>query len=93
MSAIPDVVLQGDKMHSLSDFYSQIAKEMKLPDWFGRNLDALNDVIQDVVHESSPPAGPRVVWKEHAAAKKVLGEDFNEIMEVFQSNEIKVVLE
>jgi RNAse (barnase) inhibitor barstar len=85
-------------MNSIYDFYDQITAQMALPDWFGRNLDALNDVFRDnglgdsETHPMSP-VGRRVVWKHHAAARNSLGGKFDTILGIMQRNGIEVVLE
>jgi len=56
-------------------FYDAIARELRLPDWFGRNLDALRDVLADL---SWLPAGEVVVvWDgrpDDAALRAVLAD-------------------
>lgn len=39
------VSIDFSKIDSMSDFYNQLGNKMKLPVFFGRNLDALYDVI------------------------------------------------
>lgn len=36
---------------SISEFYDEVATQWQLPDWFGRNLDALFDVLGDLTSE------------------------------------------
>lgn len=46
-------------------FYDVLARELRFPDWFGHNLDALRDALTDL---SWLPAGEVVlVWDEPAA--------------------------
>jgi RNAse (barnase) inhibitor barstar len=35
---------------TLNDFYFQIQQALQLPDYFGYNLDALEEVLQDIPH-------------------------------------------
>jgi RNAse (barnase) inhibitor barstar len=44
---------------STGDFYDQLASALRLPDWFGRNLDALWDVLTDL---SAPTALVLTDW-------------------------------
>ena len=41
------IILNGHKIHTLAQFYDVINKKLQLPDYFGRNLDALNDCLKD----------------------------------------------
>ncbi|MBO7398624.1 MAG: barstar family protein [Clostridia bacterium] len=36
------------KIEDISGFYDVIAKKLSFPEWFGRNLDALYDLLGDV---------------------------------------------
>ncbi len=36
------------KFETIQDFYAVIAKKLSFPDWFGKNLDALYDLLGDV---------------------------------------------
>ena len=48
------VILNGAAVKSRSELYDALERYMDLPDYFGRNLDALHDVL---LHEILP-AGP-----------------------------------
>ncbi|MDR0806565.1 MAG: barstar family protein [Enterobacteriaceae bacterium] len=43
------VTFDFSTIHSMPDFYQQFADTFLLPDWFGRNLDALWDVLTAVI--------------------------------------------
>ena len=67
-------VLNGTKIQSLSDFYDEIARALSLPEYFGRNLDALADVL------STDIEGPlEIVWESSSASKKALKKDYSKI--------------
>ena len=38
-------VIDGEKITKKADIYQSIAEQIPLPGWFGKNLDALYDVI------------------------------------------------
>lgn len=60
------------------------AEALRLPDWFGRNLDALADCLHDLA-EAEPPdgTGGRVlVWDRVAALKVVDPEGYDGIRSV-----------
>ena len=42
------VVLEGNKMTNLNDFYVELIHKLKLPDYFGCNLDALDECMNDL---------------------------------------------
>ncbi len=48
------VILKGETVGSRRELYDALESHMDLPDYFGRNLDALHDVL---LHEILP-AGP-----------------------------------
>ena len=48
------VILTGAAVENRRDLYDALEAHMELPDYFGRNLDALHDVL---LHEILP-AGP-----------------------------------
>lgn len=57
-------------VRSLEDFYRQLAAQTTLPTHFGRNLDALFDVLTAEI------AGPvMIVWHQHDSSAPLLGHD------------------
>jgi RNAse (barnase) inhibitor barstar len=40
-------ILDGEKAATLNDMYRQLTKQLKLPSYFGKNLDALFDCLCD----------------------------------------------
>lgn len=66
--------LSGKKIRSLEDFYDQIAQKLDLPTHFGRNLDALWDVLTGDVE------GPvEIRWADSALSKIFMGSDFDKV--------------
>jgi RNAse (barnase) inhibitor barstar len=51
---------------SAGEFYDQLSSALNLPDWFGRNLDALWDVLTDL---SAPTALLLTDWTRLARAR------------------------
>lgn len=71
---VKQYVLRGEKIRSFSDFYDEIARIFPLPQYFGRNLDALHDVL------STDIEGPfEIVWKSSSISKKALKKDYSQI--------------
>ena len=74
--------LNGDKMRSLDDFYDLISTIKDMPEHFGRNLDALWDVL------STDVEGPlEIIWENAAASKKMMGRDFDQIIKLLRNLE------
>lgn len=67
-------VLNGGAIQSLSDFYDEITRLLSLPGYFGRNLDALADVLTTDIQ------GPfEIAWELSSASKKAMGNDYSKI--------------
>ena len=65
------VILKGEAVENRRDLYDALEAHMELPDYFGRNLDALHDVL---LHEILP-AGPLTLELEnYDALRDHLGE-------------------
>ena len=66
--------LSGKAIRNLRDFYEEIARELPLPEYFGRNLDALWDVLTTDIE------GPiELIWEDSADSQKSLGKTFDKI--------------
>jgi ribonuclease inhibitor len=74
--------LNGSAIGSLDDLYDQLSSRLSLPEHFGRNLDALWDVL------STDVEGPfEIVWKHADDSKKMMGRDFSRGLKVLQKLE------
>ena len=68
------VKLAGKSIRSLDEFYDEIAKKLRFPDYFGRNLDALWDVL------STDVKGPvELTWEDSEVSEKAMGKDFEKV--------------
>ena len=76
-----DLVLDGAKMRSLDDLHEQVARHPETPEIFGRNLDALSDVVSGFY---SPPN--RVIWFNADLARQALGNDFDRVLKIFEES-------
>jgi ribonuclease inhibitor len=74
--------LDGHKIQSLADFYDQISSLMKLPAHFGRNLDALRDVL------AADMEGPfEINWLHADNSRKLMGKDFDRVVKLLRELE------
>jgi ribonuclease inhibitor len=66
--------LPGKSIHSLDEFYDEIALLFLFPDYFGRNLDALWDLLTTDIK------GPvELIWEDSATSKQFMGKDFTRV--------------
>ena len=85
--------LNGQGIRSLDDFYDELSRQLSLPAYFGRNLDALWDVL------STDVEGPiEIFWRNADASKQAMGEDFEKVLKVLKELEgeredFKVILQ
>ncbi len=74
--------LNGRVIRSLDDLYDRLADRLSLPAHFGRNLDALWDIL------SADIEGPfEIVWKYASESKRAMGRDYNRIIKLFNELE------
>ncbi|WP_427791804.1 L-threonine 3-dehydrogenase [Brevundimonas diminuta] len=66
-----EVVLDGRRICSRDDFYAQIERIEGVPDWFGRNLDALFDLVLAAL-----PGPLTIRWIHAEASAEAMGADF-----------------
>ncbi len=71
--------LNGLKIRSLDNVYDRLENRLSLPPHFGRNLDALWDVL------STDVQGPfEIVWTHSDDSKKSMGKDFNRVVKLLK---------
>ena len=75
-------LLSGKTVRSLDVFYDEIARQLAFPEHFGRNLDALWDVL------STDIEGPiELVWEHPDSSRLGMGADFDRILRVLKDVE------
>ena len=75
-------LLSGKTVRSLDIFYDEIARQLAFPKHFGRNLDALWDVL------STDIEGPiEVGWKNPDSSRLEMGGDFDRVLAVLKDVE------
>jgi ribonuclease inhibitor len=71
-------ILEGAKLADLDAVYDALAAQLGFPDHFGRNLDALWDVL------TTDLAGPaEIAWRDTTVARERLGPDFDRLAHLF----------
>ena len=61
------VILDGEKIKDRRMLHEVLAQELQLPEWYGRNLDALHDCLEDF------PEKPKFEIVNKEALEKHLG--------------------
>ena len=75
-------LLPGKTVRSLDLFYDEISRQLAFPEHFGRNLDALWDVL------SADIEGPiEVVWEDPDSSRLEMGGEFNRVLAVLKAVE------
>lgn len=72
------VSIDGASIHSEADFHALLAKELSLPGYYGRNLDALWDVLSTGVERPI-----FLVWENSKLSSEALKGKFAQIVAVF----------
>ncbi|HSW63316.1 MAG TPA: barstar family protein [Dissulfurispiraceae bacterium] len=72
-------MLDGRAIQSVKAFYDELARIFPLPEYFGRNLDALADVLTTDIE------GPfEIVWEHALLSKKAMKGDYAKIIAVLK---------
>ena len=75
-------VLNGLTIQSIDDLYSALIMQLKFPPHFGRNLDALWDVLTTDI------AGPfSIQWQNAHLSRLALGQDYDRIVRILRDLE------
>ena len=74
--------LNGSAIRSLDDLYDQLSTRLSLPKHFGRNLDALWDVLFADVEGSF-----EIVWKHADDSRTLMGRDFDRAVKLLRELE------
>ena len=75
-------LLSGKTVRSMDGFYDEISRQLSFPGHFGRNLDALWDIL------SADIEGPiEVVWENADFSRHDMGRDFDRLLGVLKEVE------
>jgi len=77
-----NIEIDGSGIHSEEAFHTAIASELNLPSHYGKNLDALFDVLSTDVER------PLIfAWKNSSISRAAIGERFDLIIDVLRKVE------
>lgn len=77
-----EVTIDGEVIKCEADFHNAIANALNLSSYYGKNLDALWDVLSTDVERPLT-----LTWKNSELSKTYLDENFERIMSVFKQVE------
>ncbi len=85
-------ILNGQKVTSIGKFYDELSRQLPLPHHFGRNLDALWDVLT-----ADLPGPVEFTWEKAALSRTAMGEDYELLVELLREaaeerDDLKVVI-
>lgn len=75
-------LLQGRELSSMDRLYDELARQLEFPPWFGRNLDALWDLLTTDI-----PGPITIRIKQPKTAERLLGESYSRILDLFKEVE------
>lgn len=75
-------ILDGNNMTTLDRVYDELEQVFDLPDYFGRNLDALEECLADMAEEE----GSLSIIVRHASVVEEKLPEWESLVEVFLGN-------
>lgn len=74
-----NVVIDGSRIRTEAQFHAALAEKLPLPDYYGKNLDALWDVLSTDVERPIT-----LTWENSEASASALGPAFARIVAVLE---------
>ncbi len=71
--------IDGRDIRTASDFHDRLMVAPGMPDFYGRNFAALNDVLNGFIERPF-----KIVWRNAAVSRANLGGDFDKFVLVMQ---------
>ncbi len=71
------VVISGSDIRSEADFHRKISEAMDFPSYYGKNLDALWDILSTDIERPIT-----LVWENAALSKESMGDSFYKIVDL-----------
>jgi ribonuclease inhibitor len=73
-----EAVLKGSEIKSVEDFHTQIKELLELPDYYGKNLDALWDCMSGWVNMPL-----KLIWIDYKITKNNIGDFADRALKLF----------
>jgi RNAse (barnase) inhibitor barstar len=87
LAAMTTYEIDGRDFSTLDGFYDEISRVLIPGAFWGRNLDAFDDVLYGGF--GTPDERFALIWKNHELSRDVLGQDFVVLMEILRDHESK----
>ena len=76
--SLPQLVLDGARIHDLESFYDEVERVMTRGARWGRNLDAFHDILRGGF--GTPDGGFVLVWQDSLSSQAALGSELFETL-------------
>ena len=71
VASLPELIIDGAEFSSLDGFYEEVSRRIIPGAYWGRNLDAFNDILRGGF--GTPEGGFRLTWLQSEKSKRDLG--------------------
>jgi RNAse (barnase) inhibitor barstar len=82
--------IDGSRFSTLEGFYDEVESVLIPGQYWGRNLDAFNDILFWPWEEGEAPY--RLLWKNAALSRERLGDAFDQLVQIIRDNNAYVEL-
>jgi RNAse (barnase) inhibitor barstar len=72
-------VVDGRAIRTKAEMLDALAEALEFPGYFGRNLDALNDLVNDL-----PPGRHTLVWQSPGVLREADPDAYAQILDILQ---------
>jgi ribonuclease inhibitor len=73
------VIIDGNDIHTEEEFHKKISDALGFPSHYGKNLDALWDVLSTDIERPVT-----LIWKNSASSQAAMGESFGKIVDILK---------
>jgi len=80
-----EIIIDGEQIKSVDEFHRVIEKQLELPFYYGRNLDALWDCLTGSIDLPTT-----IIWSDSVTSSRSLGDEFNWIVSFFAEAEKEI---
>ena len=71
--------IKGGSIRTEADFHKAISMALGFPSWYGKNLNALWDILS-----ADLPKPSKLVWHDSSLSKEALGPVFQDIIDILE---------